>query len=484
LKTKHNAVRLFGLFGKVLIIDEVHAYDAYQFKLIKALLSAHRAQGGSAILLSATLPQAQRTQLLALYHAQVAAEPDDEPEAGSNTLQAPYPLLSQASGDATKLHPLAQIPGLLKRYQVRYLTQLDQAVQFIISSARSGECIAWIRNTVADAMAAFQQVTDALAKLAGTPVQVTLFHARFTFSDRLRIEKQVLHRFGKNADPARRKHQIVIATQVIEQSLDLDFDQLLTDLAPIDLMIQRAGRLQRHVRDAHGNVQAGDQADARGVPTLTVFGPDRSLAPEAVTKDWYARFSRGAALVYPHHGQIWHSAQALGDALDLVANARAPIEAVYGSVNWPKNLEDGSFNAEGKALADAGMAGANQVECNQPFQRQGNWLDDERAPTRLGEPTVELALAVVRHGQIEPMDCTGKTYAERWALSVVRVRLDWKIARAKLGDAGLETQAVALELLPFLKWRQLLVLLGSPLQAMHKNSCLEYSELGLVRVSK
>jgi CRISPR-associated endonuclease/helicase Cas3 len=486
LKAKHNAVRLFGLFGKVLIIDEVHAYDAYQFKLIKALLTAHRAQGGSAILLSATLPQRQRAELLAVY----SSESQDQVDADPAHAAAPYPLLSHASTAAIHPHALAHIPGLLKHYRVRYLSHRDDIVQFIVSSARRGQCVAWIRNTVADAMAAFKLVQAAIAAHANDAIpdkldiQVRLFHARFTFFDRLRIENDVLACFGKAANASKRRGQIVIATQVIEQSLDLDFDELVTDLAPIDLMIQRAGRLQRHVRDAHSNVQAGDQADARGEPTLTVFGPDRSLAPEAVPKDWYARFSRGAALVYPHHGQIWHSAQALGDALNLVADARAPIEAVYASEKFPENLETGSLNAEGKALADAGIAGDNIVKVSEPFQRQGNWLDDERAPTRLGDPTVELALAVLRDGRIEPMDISGKTDAERWALSVVRVRLDWNVVRVKLDDAQLEKQASELEELPALKWRVLLVLEGLPLQAMSKKGCLQYSDLGLVRVSK
>ena len=223
LKTKHNAVRLFGLFGKALIIDEVHAYDAYQFKLIKALLAAHRAQGGSAILLSATLPQKQRVELLGVYQPQLQDQDDAEPAQE----RAPYPLLSHASSNAFEAHALTQIPGLLKHYRVRYLCDVAAIVQLIIDTARRGQCVAWIRNTVADAMAAFKLVQAAIAaQTADAPIQITLFHARFTFSDRIRIENEVLARFGKAADASKRRGQIVIATQVIEQSLDLDFDEL------------------------------------------------------------------------------------------------------------------------------------------------------------------------------------------------------------------------------------------------------------------
>lgn len=457
LKAKHNAVRLYGLFGKVLIIDEVHAYDAYQFRLIKTLLAAHRAQGGSAILLSATLPQKQRAELLGVY----APETQEQDATYPSHACAPYPLLSVASSNTIEGHSIAQIRGLLKHYRVRYLSSVEAIVHFIVETARRGQCVAWIRNTVADAMTGFKLVQAAIAANANdATIQVTLFHARFTFSDRLSIENEVLARFGKTADASRRRCQIVIATQVIEQSLDLDFDELVTDLAPIDLMIQRAGRLKRHVRCAAGNARSNELPDARGPAVLTVFGPDRALHQDAVPRNWYTAFSPGAAMVYPHHGQIWNSAQALCDELNLVADARAPIEAVYGSENWPENLVDGSYNAVGKALADAGMARDNTVDVATPFQRQGNWLDDERAPTRLGDPTVELALAVVREGQIEPMDTSGKSYAERWALSVVRVRLDWKIVRVNQSDSALEAKAKELEATPSLKWRNLLILDG------------------------
>ena len=480
LKAKHNAVRLFGLFGKVLIIDEVHAYDAYQFRLIKTLLAAHRAQGGSAILLSATLPQKQRAELLGVYAPETQEHVTDPSHAC-----APYPLLSFASSNTIEAHALTQIPGLLKHYRLRYLSGVDAIVQLVVETARRGQCVAWIRNTVADAMAGFKLVQAAIAaQTADATTQITLFHARFTFSDRIRIENEVLARFGKAADASKRRGQIVIATQVIEQSLDLDFDELVTDLAPIDLMIQRAGRLKRHVRCAQGNVRTDALPDARGPAVLTVFGPDRCMHADAVPKNWYTAFSPGAAMVYPHHGQIWQSAQALGDELNLVADARAPIEAVYGGENWPENLADGSYNAIGKALADAGMARDNTVDVASPFQRQGNWSDDERAPTRLGDPTVELALAVVRDSRIEPMDTSGKSYAERWALSVVRVRLDWNIVRVKLDDAKLEKQARDLEELPVLKWRVLLVLQGVPLSAANEKATLIYCrERGLERTS-
>ncbi len=112
---------------------------------------------------------------------------------------------------------------------------------------------------------------DALAELVGTE-RVTLFHARFTLGDRLRIEEDVLRRFGKRSTAKDRRGQIVVATQVIEQSLDLDFDEMVSDLAPIDLVLQRAGRLRRRPRDERGNPVDGP--DRRGQPVLRVLTPE------------------------------------------------------------------------------------------------------------------------------------------------------------------------------------------------------------------
>ena len=117
-----------------------------------------------------------------------------------------------------------------------------------------------------------------------------LFHARFAMGDRLGIEHTVLEKFGKNSTPEKRRGKILVATQVVEQSLDLDFDLMITDLAPMDLIIQRAGRLHRD--EIPSNV-------VRGTPRLIVLTPTLDEIPSA---EWYsAAFPKGG-YVYPHHG--------------------------------------------------------------------------------------------------------------------------------------------------------------------------------------
>lgn len=121
----------------------------------------------------------------------------------------------------------------------------------IEQAARQGKCIAWIRNSVDDAVKSYRQL---IARGVVPVADTLLFHSRFAFCDRQRIESSTLLWFGKQSG-MQRSGKVVIATQVIEQSLDIDLDEMISDLAPIDLLIQRAGRLQRHLRDDQGQVK-------------------------------------------------------------------------------------------------------------------------------------------------------------------------------------------------------------------------------------
>lgn len=133
----------------------------------------------------------------------------------------------------------------------------------------TGQCICWIRNTVDDALDTYQQL---LHEGIVPDQDILLFHSRFAFTDRIAIENKTLNWFGNNAPVSERRGKVLIATQVVEQSLDLDFDWMITDLAPIDLLIQRAGRLQRHIRDAHGQ-RKSTLPDGRQPPVLHILAP-------------------------------------------------------------------------------------------------------------------------------------------------------------------------------------------------------------------
>ena len=154
---------------------------------------------------------------------------------------------------------------------------------------KEGRCACWVRNTVDDALESYRELSRSFGN-----EQVMLFHARFAMGDRLGIEHTVLETFGKDITPEIRRGKILVATQVVEQSLDLDFDLMITDLTPMDLIIQRAGRLHRD----DDPIKRGN----RGTPRLIVLTPSFDGIP---TAEWYsAAFPKGA-YVYPHHGQCF-----------------------------------------------------------------------------------------------------------------------------------------------------------------------------------
>lgn len=242
LQVKHNFVRLFGLAGKVVVIDEVHAYDTYTSELVDRLVEWLAALGSSVILLSATLPKRRTMELLRKY-------------AGMSVkvcMSERYPRISWVTrGGQAKVMSVgarAQPPVRLRHCGPDIGAVAHELVGTI---AGSEGCAAWICNTVGQAQEVYS-LLESLCKEAG--IGLSLFHARCPFEMRRSREKEVLKRFGKaslkqNTDPdyhERPRKAILVATQVIEQSLDLDFDLMITHLAPIDLILQRLGRLHRH----------------------------------------------------------------------------------------------------------------------------------------------------------------------------------------------------------------------------------------------
>ena len=154
---------------------------------------------------------------------------------------------------------------------IQRLNSEDEVIAQIRLAVAAGQCVCWIRNTVKAARQSYQDLLDA----GIDSNRLSLFHSRFAMIDRQEIENRTLQYFGDDSTPEHRKGQVLIATQVVEQSLDLDFDVMITDLAPIDLIIQRAGRLMRHIRDAQGNRISQEGAkDLRGTPMLYLFSPD------------------------------------------------------------------------------------------------------------------------------------------------------------------------------------------------------------------
>lgn len=363
LPVKFQALRHFGLSSKILIVDEAHELgEPYIGAELEALLTMHRAAGGSAILLTATLPLAQRARLLAVY--------------GGRTADRAYPALTVAAG--TAITDLPQKTNAKGPIRVNRLQNAEEAVDIIVEKSRQGAACVWVRNAVDDAIVA-------VAALRARGVEVDLLHARMTLGDRKRVEAAALSRFGKDGHD--RSGRILVGTQVLESSLDFDFDVMVSDLAPMAALVQRAGRLWRHM-DRRPAITRPVPA-----PVLHVLSPD----PADVRDDrWLQGVLGGGAFVYPLADQ-WRTADHLFDVGQIVAPSglRALIEAVHGgdAVDVPDVLLEAEFKAEGKAFSARGHAAQNIVDFDAGYRAGGRADDDATYPTRLGDEQRILVLA-------------------------------------------------------------------------------------------
>lgn len=412
LHSRHQSLRLLGLYHKVLIVDEVHACDAYMQGVLEILLEFHARAGGSAILLSATLPTHMKQSLLDAYARGAGFKSAPGLSNDAYPLATTWTAVRPAS---ITLYPLSSRLEVCRTLAVDYISSHEDVVSRIKQVLAAGGCVCWIRNTVFDATEAVTQF-DA-EHVACEPL---LFHARFALGDRLAREGKILEFFGPDSTEEKRKGRLVIATQVIEQSLDVDFDLVVSDLAPIDRLLQRAGRLRRHVRDATGNrLNATGAQDQRGMPRLLVLGP---ALTESTDANWYKAMFPKAAAVYPDHGQLWMTARAVSTGrIDIPADARGLIETVFSrdETTLPAGLQRISAKAEGKELADAGIAQSNTLKFAQGYVRGDvvDWWSDARTPSRLGEASRDVVLAQWEGDRLLPWSRRERP----WAYSTVRV---------------------------------------------------------------
>ena len=393
LPSRHQSLRLLGLMRKVLILDEVHAYDAYMQREIETLLEFHAGLGGSAILLSATLPKTVRQRLGAAF-----AKGSGQVRAADEPHEDAYPLATVHAGAALTETPVGGRADRSRKLPVRFLRSPQEALDEVERAVCNGQAVLYIRNSVDDVLDAH----DALRKRG---LAVDIFHARFTLADRLKMEQRIVDMFGKASTPKQRAGKVLVATQVVEQSLDLDFDAMVSDLAPIDLLIQRAGRLWRHGR-----------RQRQGSPELLVVSPEAT--PDAA-EDWFSKPFPRAQFVYRAHARLWLTAKVLGDvgAIDSPAGLRTLIEAVYGEgaeTGVPSNLQDAFWDDEGRERAERGVASIGALALQSGYMRDGGaWDSDVSTATRLADdPQVTLRLARVRAGGVEPY--AGDIKGERW----------------------------------------------------------------------
>ena len=231
LKKKHLQLRHLGLSGKVVIIDECHAYDEYMGSYLCKALSWLGSYGVPVIVMSATLPPKRRAEVIEAYTGRAPTASDIHETEG-------YPLLTCADGDGVRSYT-ALASGRRRTVRVESIRDGD-VIPILKESLAGGGHAGVIVNTVGRAQRLYDDVSTAFP---GDDVH--LLHSAFLASDRAANERDAMAALSRSPEKHGRR-TIVVGTQVLEQSLDIDFDVLVTDICPVDLLIQRIGRLHRH----------------------------------------------------------------------------------------------------------------------------------------------------------------------------------------------------------------------------------------------
>ncbi|NEC27314.1 CRISPR-associated helicase Cas3' [Streptomyces sp. SID8111] len=362
LKSRHLALRHLAVAGKVVVIDEAHAYDTYMSVYMDRVLSWLGAYRVPVVVLSATLPASRRRELLAAYAGDRAGEGDVAKAAS----EAAYPLLTAvAPGGTLKVRR----PRASARETAVQVERLDDdpgvLADRLEGELADGGCVLVIRNTVRRVL----ETARALRERFGAE-HVTVAHSCFVDLDRADKDSTLLRLFGppEKTDDRPAGPHIVVASQVAEQSLDVDFDLLVSDLCPVDLLLQRMGRLHRHQR---GHGQAHRPAPLRTARCL-VTGVDWTADVPVPVRGSVAVYGRHAllrstAVLLPHLDDAARRPVRLpGDISPLVQSAYG--EGQVGPDHWQgamkeayeqlgRHREDQAERASVFRLGDVGKPG-------------------------------------------------------------------------------------------------------------------------------
>lgn len=337
LKEKHLALRHLGLSKKVVVIDEVHAYDAYMSQFLYRVISWLGAYKVPVIILSATLPGHIRKELVKAYVNGSGIKMEDIKGLGKEdknfSAEKAYPLISYLDGKIAKQikysENLVSKSILIKELECKCL------IKKLKKSLENGGVAGVVVNTVVRA----QKLARELEAEFGKAV-VELLHSSFIASDRIKKEKNLLDTIGKEGKRPCKK--IIIGTQVIEQSLDIDFDVLFTDLAPMDLLIQRIGRLHRH----EGRERPKGLKDA----ICYVMGLNKNC-----------EFEIGSSFIYGDY-LLAKTQCYLPKEISLPNDISKLVQEVYGSKE--ENSSEYDFDKENQSIKKAHQDKINNKKCN------------------------------------------------------------------------------------------------------------------------
>lgn len=379
LQVKHSLLRSVCLDRHLLVVDEVHASDTYMREVLRALLDGHLRRGGWALLLSATLGESAAAPFFQRPVLPLA-----------QALQRPYPALSTQAGP--RAIPASRPARRVEVTLSPTLTDDDPLVPELVEALRHGARVLVVCNTVARANALLRHMEAHLASAAPSllPALFALdgircpHHGRFAREDRERLDAHVTSALGKHSPHG---PLLLIGTQTLEQSLDIDADWLVTDLAPMDVLVQRFGRLHRHERKARPEPFATPRACVR-VPHAPLAGFLRS--------DGTLRGPAGLGSVYDDGRVLQRTLEELSarTAIVLPEDSRALIERTTHPEAWaelPPEWGPHCAWLEGARLAEL-RAAVGAVLKEEPFGDLHYSDKSEKVVTRLGTPTFDVPL--------------------------------------------------------------------------------------------
>ena len=429
LTVRHAHLRGAALLRSLIIVDEVHASDAYMTQLLVGLLDRHTDAGGHALLLSATLGSEARERLLGSPQRRLRPNEKRNPPPSGALADVPYPAIS----DRRTIRYVPARDNTARTVRVRLCPCIDapeRIAAMAARAARDGAKTLVVRNTVADAVAVQraleQQLCGSHPALFRVRDVAAPHHGRFAARDRRVLDEAVERYFGKHA--SRSAATVLVGTQTLEQSLDIDADYLLTDLAPADVLLQRLGRLHRHARRGRPARFASPEIVIL-TPTsrdLSGFLPHRRgtrrhgiggrvyenlLSIEATWRE----LERRSELDLPAENRAIVEAATSGSALDALAGELGP--------EWERHRVD-YIGSQG---AMRGAAHINRLDWNTPWDEQATWPEPgEKLRTRLG------------------LDNRLATLAESWTSPFGQTLMEMKIPGWMTDDAEPSDEPAAL----------------------------------------
>ena len=385
LQTRHAHLRGFAVLRSLLVVDEVHASDAYMARILENVLQRHQQAGGHALLLSATLGLATRDRLL---------NRDDRDRYHEHPQEAPYPSITDHRDERGLPRS-----GRSKTVRVEcqdWLDEPNRIAERVVAAARQGARVLVVRNTV-NAAIETQHALEALLDTddpslfragAGDGV-ICLHHGRYAAPDRRVLDRAVETSFGKKSPSQGR---ILVGTQTLEQSLDIDADLLITDLAPIDVLLQRIGRLHRHhTRTRPAGFEKASVVvltpSARELLTYLPRGRSRhGMGPERAYENLpsldatWMLLEQNERLTIPEQNRELVEFATDPERLKLLADARGG--------DWPRVWGD----AIGACIAGRQASGTVLCRWNKPWDDSEFPDDERRIQTRLGIAAVRVEL--------------------------------------------------------------------------------------------